>query len=158
MSKRSSNYDTYHWMINYGDPGFLVHKAIGQFLALLAYHVVDDPVIPFDIPNYTSQLRLYYDELNATVTDAGATLDLAPLAAAIDTFEESANAIAAAAADAKEFGDEVLVNRVNSKLRDFQRGFTSQGGLPDRPYFRHVAFAPGIDTGGWRASPFEVKC
>ncbi|GME48237.1 putative glutamate carboxypeptidase protein [Neofusicoccum parvum] len=142
-----SNYDTYHWMISYGDPGFVVHKAIGQFLTLLAYHLADDPVIPFDIPNYTTQLRLYYDELNTTVAEAGATLDLTPLADAIDTFEASANAIDAVATEAKQTGDEVLVSRVNTKFREFQRGFTSQGGLPDRQFFKHVVFAPGIDTG-----------
>ncbi|KAH7038487.1 glutamate carboxypeptidase II [Macrophomina phaseolina] len=142
-----SNYDTYHWMATYGDPGFLVHKAIGQFLSLLAYHLADDPIIPFDIPNYTTQLRLYFDDLNATVVEAGATLDLGPLSAAIDTFEEAANAIASVAAEAALTGDEVLISRVNAKYRDFQRGFTSQGGLPDRQFFRHVVFAPGIDTG-----------
>lgn len=134
-------------MISYGDPGFVVHKAIGQFLTLLAYHLADDPVIPFDIPNYTTQLRLYYDELNTTVAEAGATLDLTPLADAIDTFEASANAIDAVATEAKQIGDEVLVSRVNTKFREFQRGFTSQGGLPDRQFFKHVVFAPGIDTG-----------
>lgn len=138
-------------MTSYGDPGFVVHKAIGQFLTLLAYHLADDPIIPFDIPNYTTQLRLYFDELNTTVTSAGPdavdAVDLAPLAAAIDTFDASATAIAAVAADAQLTGDAVLVARVNAKYRDFQRGFTSQGGLPDREYFRHVVFAPGIDTG-----------
>lgn len=147
LTTRSSNYDTYHWMATYGDPGFLVHKAIGQFLSLLAYHLADDPIIPFDIPNYTTQLRLYFDDLNATVVEAGATLDLGPLSAAIDTFEEAANAIASVAAEATLTGDEVLISRVNAKYRDFQRGFTSQGGLPDRQFFRHVVFAPGIDTG-----------
>ncbi|KAL0253100.1 hypothetical protein SLS55_010551 [Diplodia seriata] len=144
-----SNYDTYHWMTTYGDPGFAVHKAIGQFLTLLAYHIADDAVIPFDLPNYTTQLRLYLDDLNATVADADATdaVDLAPLAAAIDTFGGAADAVAQAAAQAAVTGDEQLAARVNERYRDFQRGFASQGGLPDRAYFRHVVFAPGIDTG-----------
>ena len=25
-----SNYDSYYWMANFGDPGFLLHKAMGQ--------------------------------------------------------------------------------------------------------------------------------
>lgn len=134
-------------MTAYGDPGFVVHKAMGQFLTLLAYHLADDPVIPLDIPNYTIQLRDYLDELRATITEAGVELDVAPLAAAIDKFEDSADKIAALANEAKVTGDAVLVDQVNSKYRDFQRGFTSQGGLPDRGFFKHVVFAPGIDTG-----------
>lgn len=134
-------------MTSYGDPGFVVHKAMGQFLTLLAYHLADDPVIPLDIPNYTIQLREYLDELRATITEAGIELDVAPLVAAIDTFEDSADKIAALAAEAIVTGDAVLIDQVNSKYRDFQRGFTSQGGLPDRGFFKHVVFAPGIDTG-----------
>lgn len=148
----SSNYDSYHWMAAYGDPGFVVHKAMGQFLTLLAYHLADDLVIPLDIPNYTTQLRSYLEELQATVTEAGIELDVEPLAAAIDTFEDSANEIAALAAEATVTGDGILVDRVNSKYRDFQRGFTSQGGLPDREFFKHVVFAPGIDTGTVQAT------
>ena len=40
-----------------------------------------------------------------------------------------------------------LLQVVNHKFRDFQRGFTSQGGLPDREFYQHTIFAPGIDTG-----------
>lgn len=139
-------------MTAYGDPGFVVHKAMGQFLTLLAYHLADDPIIPFEVPNYTIQLRAYLEELRATVTEAGIELDVEPLAAAIDTFEDSADKIAALAAEATVTGDAVLVDRVNSKYRDFQRGFTSQGGLPDRDFFKHVVFAPGIDTGTAQAT------
>lgn len=136
-------------MTAYGDPGFVVHKAMGQFLTLLAYRLADDAVIPLDVPNYTTQLRAYLAELRATITEAGTGLDVEPLAAAIDTFEDSADKIAALANEAIVTGDVVLVDRVNSKYRDFQRGFTSQGGLPDRGFFRHVIFAPGIDTGNY---------
>lgn len=134
-------------MTAFGDPGFVVHKAMGQFLTLLAYHLADDPVIPLDLPNYTTQLRSYLEELRGTITEAGVELDVGALADAIDTFEASANGIAALAAEATITGDRVLVDRVNTKYRDFQRGFTSQGGLPDRNFFKHVVFAPGIDTG-----------
>lgn len=136
-------------MTSYGDPGFVVHKAMGQFLTLLAYHLADDPVIPLDVPNYTTQLRAYLAELRATITEAGTELDVEPLAAAIDTFGDSADKIAALANEATVTGDVVLIDRVNSKYRDFQRGFTSQGGLPDRDFFKHVIFAPGIDTGNY---------
>lgn len=134
-------------MTAYGDPGFVVHKAMGQFLTLLAYHLADDAIIPLEVPNYTTQLRAYLEELRATIAEAGIELDVEPLSAAIDTFQDSADKIAALAAEATVTGDTVLIDQVNSKYRDFQRGFTSQGGLPDREFFKHVVFAPGIDTG-----------
>lgn len=136
-------------MTTYGDPGFVRHRAVGQFLSLLAYHLADDPIIPFDIPNYTTQMRLYFEDLVSVVAAANATgtLDLLPLADAIDAFDTAATGIAAVASEAAATGDEVLASRVNTKYRDFQRGFASQGGLPGRASFYHVVFAPGIDTG-----------
>jgi len=39
------------------------------------------------------------------------------------------------------------VNNIDAKLRDFSRGFVSQGGLPGKEFYKHVVFAPGSDTG-----------
>ena len=39
------------------------------------------------------------------------------------------------------------VRLVNHKYVQFQRGFVSQGGLPDREFYKHVVLAPGLDTG-----------
>src|SRR4051812_26581243 len=47
-----SNYDSYHWMTAFGDPGFHTHKAIGQYLTLLLYHLVSDPVLPLEPADY----------------------------------------------------------------------------------------------------------
>ncbi|KAF2140554.1 uncharacterized protein K452DRAFT_273177 [Aplosporella prunicola CBS 121167] len=145
-----SNYDSYHWISTFADPGFHVHKAVGQYLSLLAYHLADDELIPFDLPNYTTELRKYYDALNETLVGAGAQLDTAALVDAIDAFDESAQqvdalATQAAAADAQDGA--ALLKLVNTKFREFQRAFTSQGGLPDREFYKHVIFAPGVDTG-----------
>lgn len=144
-----SNYDTYHWMSTFGDPGFKVHAAVGQFLSLLALRLVDDEVLPFDLPNYAVELRKYYGELKKLIGgDAdGATLNTDELAAAIDVFERRANEVKALETLARSRNDAELIKVVNHKYRDFQRGFVSQGGLPTREFYRHVVTAPGLDTG-----------
>lgn len=142
-----SNYDTYHWMSTYGDPGFLVHKAMGQYLTLLAYHLADDELIPYDLPNYHTQVQTYYDELRTAIDDSGEELDTAELADAIAVFKTRTDEVAALQRQATDRADPELLQVVNRKYRDFQRGFTSQGGLPDREFFQHVLFAPGLDTG-----------
>jgi len=48
---------------------------------------------------------------------------------------------------AQQSGDPNLVGLANHKLGHFQKGFVSQGGLPDRPFFQHVVMAPGLDLG-----------
>ncbi|KAH9897448.1 glutamate carboxypeptidase [Xylariomycetidae sp. FL2044] len=148
-----SNFDSYHWMSNFGDPGFLAHKSMCQYLTLLAYTLADSDKIPFDLPNYATQLDNYYTDLLATITSTPAattttkTLDTTPLRRAIDQFAASAAAIQALDAQAASTHDPALIALLNQRYRDFQRGFASQGGLPGREFYRHLVFAPGADTG-----------
>ena len=60
---------------------------------------------------------------------------------------ERADAIASTARLAEAANDQSLLAVVNTKYRDFARGYVSQGGLPGRPTFRNVLSAPGIDNG-----------
>ncbi|KAI9849606.1 MAG: hypothetical protein M1837_002731 [Sclerophora amabilis] len=142
-----SNYDTYHWMSTFADPGFETHVAMGQFLALLTYHLATDDVIPYDIPNFSTQMASYFTDLQATIESAGFELDVSELEDAMAIFERSASEIAELMHSATATEDQQLIDLVNVKLRDFERGFTSQGGLPGREFYRHVIFAPGVDTG-----------
>jgi N-acetylated-alpha-linked acidic dipeptidase len=142
-----SNYDSYHWMATFGDPGFHTHKAMGQFLTLLLYHMVNDPVVPLEPGDYVGELNSYLDELNTTIASANATLDLAPLVGAIATFETSAQQFNELRAQAVATNNTELITTQNHKARDFSRGFTSQGGLPTREFYQNTLFAPGRDTG-----------
>src|ERR1700744_5069124 len=115
-------------MTTFGDPDFITHKAVGQHLALLTYHLANDDVIPFNVENYGVQMTKYLDELTELVKSENATsIDLSPLEAAIAVFNDSATAMTALV---KEASTEDQYKVVNSKLRDFSRGFVSQGGLP----------------------------
>ncbi|KAK1573293.1 PA domain-containing protein [Colletotrichum navitas] len=142
-----SNYDSYHWMANFGDPGFLVHSAMGQYLALLAFHLADDEILPLDLPNYATELRSYLEDLAEYAESEGTEIDLSELSDAIDVFSTRADEVKALEQLAITTNDTGLISVVNHKYRDFQRGFISQGGLPGREFYKHVVTAPGLDTG-----------
>ncbi|KAF2792509.1 Zn-dependent exopeptidase [Melanomma pulvis-pyrius CBS 109.77] len=143
-----SNYDSYAWMSKFGDPGFRLHAAMGQVLSLILYHIADDALIPWDMPNAATVLQAYLSELNDTVADSDfPDLDLTPISSAIDEFTEQASRISTIAQQAIGFNDSVILAVVNSKFRDFARGFASAGGLPGRETFKNVVSAPGIDNG-----------
>jgi N-acetylated-alpha-linked acidic dipeptidase len=142
-----SNYDSYAWMERFGDPGFHTHKAMGQFLTLLLYHMVNDDAVPLEPKGYVSELAKYYAELNKTISATNYTIDLAPLTAAISTFSTAASEFESLRSQALEIKDMGLLTVQNHKARDFSRGFTSQGGLPTREFYQHTIFAPGRDTG-----------
>ncbi len=146
-----TGYDSYHWMTTFGDPGFVQHKAIGQYLTLLAYHLANDEIVPYNVNTFTEEMRQYYVALNRTIVsnEASAEVDIAPLGEAIDVFDEAATAFMTALESASSTSppDPETIDVLNHKLRNFHRGFTSQGGLPGREFYRHVVFAPGLDTG-----------
>lgn len=142
-----SNFDSYHWMTTFGDPDFLAHKSMAQYLSLLAYNLADQDVIQFDLPNYATQLEKYYDDLISTIDSNSQNLDTSILQDAIEEFKTGATEVQAAAEQAIATNDSGLMTLVNHKYRDFQRGFVSQGGLPNREFYKHLVFAPGLDTG-----------
>ncbi|KAK7755693.1 hypothetical protein SLS62_002304 [Diatrype stigma] len=109
-----SNYDSYHWMSTYGDPDFTIHAAMGQWLTLIAYHIADDPVIPWDLPHAAGVLREYFEELGETIAGAGVKVDTAELEAALDAFEARAEDIKNVAEMAEAADDQVLLAVVNS--------------------------------------------
>ncbi|KAI8184528.1 putative glutamate carboxypeptidase [Colletotrichum sp. SAR 10_86] len=143
------HYDSYAWMAKFGDPGFKIHRVMGQWLTLIAYHIADDAIIPWDLPNAGRVLRTYYEDLNEIIAETypDLDLDLSPIDDAIVEFETAAERIATVAKQALAFNDTVLIDVVNSKYRDFSRGFASAGGLPGRSTFHNVVSAPGLDNG-----------
>jgi N-acetylated-alpha-linked acidic dipeptidase len=143
-----SNYDSYAWMSKFGDPGFKLHTAMGQLLSLITYHIADDALIPWDLPNAATVLQSYLSELNETVVESEfPDLDLTPIIDAVAEFEHQASHISSIAQQSIGFNDSVILAVVNSKFRDFSRGFASAGGLPGRETFKNVISAPGIDNG-----------
>ncbi|KAI5462120.1 hypothetical protein BGZ63DRAFT_423419 [Mariannaea sp. PMI_226] len=60
-----SNYDSFYWMSEYGDPGFKYHKAMAQILGLVVAKLVDSVVIPFNATGYAKALHGYLDTIEA---------------------------------------------------------------------------------------------
>lgn len=144
-----SNYDSFHWMAAFGDVGFNTHKVMCRYLTLLAYELSTRPLLPLNVEKYGVEMTKYLGDLEEVVAEGGenyTSLDLGPLQSAIETFNASAAALSQVIASTSP-SDTEAVNTINAKLRDYQRGFVSQGGLPNREFYRNVVFAPGLDTG-----------
>lgn len=94
-------------------------------------------------------METYYKALTTTISDASADLDTTALRAALDEFAGRTEEVKAQDVEARKTEDAELLALVNRKYKDFQRGFVSQGGLPNRTFYRHLIFAPGLDTGSF---------
>lgn len=126
----------------------------------MAYKLADADLIPFNVSTYGTEMNDYFADLEKTVNSTSFVLDLSPLRDAIDDFAAQAAALdtllqqqlpsgsrPSSSSTNDDDGDAALLESLNQKSRDFQRGFVSQGGLPGREFYKHVVFAPGVDTG-----------
>ncbi len=74
-----SNYDSFHWMDEFGDPGFAYHRTMAQVVGLLTAQLADLPVISFRAADYARALDGYVGKVEGKLQAA-----LAP-AAEIET-------------------------------------------------------------------------
>jgi N-acetylated-alpha-linked acidic dipeptidase len=79
--------------------------------------------------------------------------DFASVIAALDELEKAGAEADAAADRVAESGDAAAAQRMSAALADVERAFLAPEGLPRRPWFRHLLFAPGTTT-GYAAWPF----
>ncbi|GBL50788.1 hypothetical_protein [Candidozyma auris] len=62
-----SNYDSFHWMDEFGDPGFVFHNLAAKYLALLALELSQHKVIEFSLHDYAKDLLFYFELAKDTI-------------------------------------------------------------------------------------------
>ncbi|XP_020211833.1 probable glutamate carboxypeptidase AMP1 [Cajanus cajan] len=140
-------FDSYNWMAEYGDPFFHRHVAVTGVWGLLALHLADDCILPFNYLSYANELQLYKNMLSNLVDQQ---ISLHPLTTSIQEF----------ASAAKEADDELKKLRLqetegcsvdmkkralNDRLMLAEKGFLDADGLQGRQWFKHLVFGPSND-------------
>jgi N-acetylated-alpha-linked acidic dipeptidase len=78
-------------------------------------------------------------------------LSMAALQNAMDALRRAADDYEAAVTKAHENGGAALARAsltgINARLMQVERALTSQAGLPKRPWYKHLMYAPGLYTG-----------
>ncbi|KAH8899371.1 Zn-dependent exopeptidase [Thozetella sp. PMI_491] len=54
-----SNYDSFYWMQNFGDPGFVYHRTMSQVLGVIIAQLSEPPVLSFSTVDYAHALHTY---------------------------------------------------------------------------------------------------
>ncbi|OLE79446.1 MAG: hypothetical protein AUF76_16690 [Acidobacteria bacterium 13_1_20CM_2_65_9] len=150
-----STYDNPTWFKKYIDPGFTHSVLAAQVTGVALLRLVDAELLPFDYESYGKQILEYVNEIEQQANKASAagakTIDFAGLKAAAQGF-------AKAGAELRQKGDGLLVTSqaaarlvtigdINRRLMMAERDLIEPAGLPDRPWYRHVIYAPGLYTG-----------
>jgi N-acetylated-alpha-linked acidic dipeptidase len=147
-----STYDNPTWFKKYIDPQFAFSVLATQTTGVALLRLADAEVLPFDYQSYGTQILEYIGEIEQQATKASADnakrIDFAGLRAAAEAFTK-------AGADVRARGEAMLASSasaqdlaaINHRLIMAERDLIEPAGLPDRPWYRHVVYAPGLYTG-----------
>jgi len=145
-----SIYDSFYWFTHFSDKDFAYGAALSRTIGTVILRLADADVLPFEFTATARTLRGYVDEIDRVrkdIPDAPA-VDLAPLRSSLDRLEKAATGYNKAAMSDRATGlppDKLA--ELNRLLYTSERAFRHDAGLPRRPWFKHLAYAPGFYTG-----------
>src|SRR5205807_1222690 len=146
------------WFKKYIDPQFKYSVLATEVTEVALLRLADAEILPFDYEAYGNQVVDYVNDIEQQATKASADgakrIDFAALRAAADAFAKAgaalrshADALLARSTPTANPADEAEIARVNRMLIMAERDLIEPAGLPDRPWYRHVIYAPGLYTG-----------
>eukprot|EP00164_Ancoracysta_twista_P005331 GFYU01007294.1.p1 GENE.GFYU01007294.1~~GFYU01007294.1.p1 ORF type:complete len:709 (+),score=211.24 GFYU01007294.1:167-2293(+) len=130
-----STYDSFTWMERFGDPEWKYHQLMAQMWGLMVIRLADSDVLPYDYLEYAKHLETYHQEVLDMAQKWHPEANLDSLRAAIHRFKHVAIDIAKST---KKLSNDVLMTAERKLVAD---------GLPERPWFKHIVQAPGINEG-----------
>jgi N-acetylated-alpha-linked acidic dipeptidase len=150
-----SAYDDTFNMEHYLDPGYLGHAGSAQVVGTTALRLANADVLPFRYSDYATAVDGYVEELKQVQaeTPGAAQISLDALTEAAQRWLDASEGLEARADELLAAGDtdsrraSRAIARINDALMRQERALTTSRGLPDRPWFRHQIYAPGLVTG-----------
>jgi N-acetylated-alpha-linked acidic dipeptidase len=147
-----STYDNPAWFKKYIDPQFKFSVLAAQVTGVAVLRLADAQVLPFDDEVYGKQILEYVNEIEK---DAAAKSSVESKRVDFAGLKAAAEAFARAGAHARKEADALLAGQppkgavagLNHRLMMAERDLIEPAGLPDRPWFRHTIYAPGLYTG-----------
>ena len=112
--------------------------------------LADADVLPFEFTATARTLHEYVDQIEKMVTDMpqAPAIDFGPLQKSLEHLDRAAAAYNDAARSGRiaKLSTSQLAD-LNKILYTSERAFRYDAGLPRRPWFKHLAYAPGFYTG-----------
>ncbi|XP_077396486.1 N-acetylated-alpha-linked acidic dipeptidase 2 [Festucalex cinctus] len=152
-SERYSNYPVYHTVYEtfevvekFYDPSFTRLRAVAQVRGGLVFLLADSQIIPLDANQYAISLDKYARSIAGI-----AQTQLEKMQTYEVSFDSLFSAVENFTVAAREFherlqkvnrADPLQVRAMNDQLMFLERAFIDPLGLPGRPFYRHVVFAP----------------
>jgi len=135
-----SLYDDFDWMARYGDPGFRYHAAMSRVWGLLALRFASADVLPLDYSVYASEVSAYLRDLEKLAPPEFTRTEIQPLIEKCQAWHGAALRVRQKMS-ALQSADSALA-AMNAALIAEERDLLIPQGIPGRPWFRHLVYAP----------------
>jgi N-acetylated-alpha-linked acidic dipeptidase len=150
-----SIYDSYTFYERFLDTGYVYGVTEAQTMATAVLRMADAPLLPFEFRAPARTYRRYADEIAklAARNDTTKGLDLSSLRTALDRLDTAAvswereRAVFDTVRGRDAARRRATLGAVNRLLASSEQALTDSAGLPRRPWFRHLIYAPGYYTG-----------
>jgi N-acetylated-alpha-linked acidic dipeptidase len=139
-----STFDDFEYFRKFTDPTFAYEQEMARVYGLEMLRLAGADVLPFDYAQYGKEIETYLKAAQAKAqTRFGQdALDFAPAFAAAARLQAAGTAIHKVQKNAQPREAEL-----NQVLLGAERAFLLPRGLPNRPWYRHAIYAPGVYTG-----------
>ncbi len=134
--------DNYYWMEHFGDPTFQYQVAMAQIWGIIALRLSNADILPFDYDVYAKALLLELETFKNSVP-----IELDRLHNLLTEWEQTATKLNAQLETYLLSGSKEQIEKINQRLYQLERTLTDEAGLPLRPWFKHLVYAPGLNTG-----------
>jgi N-acetylated-alpha-linked acidic dipeptidase len=172
-----SIYDDFYWYTHFEDTDFVYGRALAQIAGTMMMRMADADVLPYEfidqadtIQTYVTEVKKLADTMRSQIKDRNADIADGVYKAAADPkktsvpppvdvvppyfnfapLDQASDDLTAAAAEyEKVFAAhaDTADSKVNAMLIATEHALTDPAGLPNRPWFENMIYAPGFFTG-----------
>lgn len=139
-----SLYDDFEWMSRFGDPTFNYHATMARLWGVLALRFADADVIPLDYSFYPREVAAYLRDLKK-IAPASMQPELELLTQKCQSWQTAAQTMTSKMeqlSTATGGMSRARAGVLNGALIAEERTLLADGGIPGRPWFRHLIYAP----------------
>ncbi len=172
-----SIYDDFYFYTHFQDTTFVYERALAQTAGTMVIRMADADVLPYQftdeadtVHNYVTEVKKLADDMRAEIKDRNADIAAGAYQAAADPkkvsvpppvdlvppyfdfapLDQASDDLTAAAAEyERAFATDGANGEtaVNAELMKTQEALTDPQGLPNRPWYENMIYAPGFYTG-----------
>ena len=139
--------DNFYWMEHFGDPTFQYQAAMSKIWGILALRLANADVLPFDYETYATDLMTPVKLLQNSGSESKIAQGVKTLDSLLTEWQQAAGLLNQALVRYLASDDLSQISEINQRLYQLERHLTSETGLSLRPWFKHLIYAPGLNTG-----------